>query len=74
MQQVEKIFKYAKDKGFKHIHVLGGGWSLSDIKIWNNIQHFNTMDSIAYYNNSENFNAGTPLESIKNILEVIGND
>lgn len=35
--------------GARHIHILGAGWDLADVRGWRAIGGFDSMDSIAYY-------------------------
>lgn len=62
-QKLEELLLYAKTKGIQHIHCLGAGWNIADIRIWKTIKGWDTMDSIAYYNE------GNPIENIKLILK-----
>lgn len=67
--KLERLFKYMKTKlNVKWIHVLGAGWDLDDIKEWLTIDYFDSLDSIAYYNDCSPDSA---LKNIENILEII---
>lgn len=71
-QHIEEVFLYAKEKGIKHIHCLGAGWSLEDIKVWIEIKGWDTMDSIAYYatKNINEFGSLNPIENIYSISNI----
>lgn len=71
-QHIEEIFLYARQKGVEHIHCLGCGWSLEDIKVWQTIDGFDTFDSIAYYTtkNTNEFGSLNPVDNIKSILSM----
>lgn len=70
-KSLEKAFYYAKNKGVKWIHILGAGWSLEDIKDWEKVKYFDSMDSIMYYKNPNVYNANNELDAIKNILDLL---
>lgn len=67
--RVEKLFKYMKDSGVKWIHVLGAGWSESDIRNWKSIKYFDSLDSIAYYSTTDDNEFGN-LNPIRNIEKI----
>lgn len=71
-QNIEEVFFYARKNGVDYIHCLGAGWSLEDIAIWQNIDGFNSFDSIAYYTtkNIDEFGSLNAIENIKNILSL----
>lgn len=73
MFKLEELFKYMKETHkVKWIHILGAGWSLKDIKDWCTINYFDSLDSIAYYNCSdEEFGSTEPIENIKNIIKLM---
>lgn len=52
-QDVERIFTYIKDSGFKWIHILGAGWFPTDIRNYNRIKNFDSLDTIAYYTSAQ---------------------
>lgn len=70
---LEKLFEYMKKElGAKWIHVLGAGWSLQDIKDWQQIRYFDSLDSVAYYNcHSDEFEGTEPVENIKKICNLV---
>jgi hypothetical protein len=68
---LDKLFEYLKTKlSTKWVHILGAGWSLKDIKSWIDIGNFDSLDSIAYYTEPMAYNANTPIEAIRRIMEV----
>lgn len=71
MYHLDRLFKYMKEKlSIKWIHNLGAGWSLQDIRDWQDIGYIDSMDSIAYYTEPDAYNAKTAIDAIKNIMEV----
>lgn len=71
-QNIDVVFKYAKSKNVKHIHCLGAGWDIQDIRVWQTIEGWNTMDSIQYYatKNVNDYGSLNPLDNIKTILNL----
>lgn len=71
-----KIIKFLKLKlGISWVHNLGAGWSLEDIRKWEQIG-FDSMDSIAYYStkNKNEFGSLDAVENIRNILKITKGD
>lgn len=68
---IERLFKYMKSLKIKHIHCLGAGWNIEDIKQWS-ATGVDSIDSIAYYttNDANEFGSVKPLENVYTILEL----
>ena len=73
MLNIQKLLKQLRHLGVKYIHILGAGWSITDIKGWLNIGYADSIDSIAYYTTTDEKEFGSlePLENIKNIMGVV---
>lgn len=66
-QRLYSLFHYMRRKGVQYIHVLGAGWGIDDIKKWQQVGGWDSMDSIAYYTNPADYGASTPLEAVERI-------
>lgn len=73
-QKLDKFIIFIKQKfNIKRIHNLGAGWSIEDIKKYKNMNCFDSIDSISWYNTKDikEFKSVNPLEIIKIIKGVI---
>ena len=72
MYHLNQVFKYMKEElRVDWIHILGAGWSLQDIKDWQDVGYYDSMDSIAYYTEPSAYDAKNALQAINNIMEVV---
>lgn len=71
MYHLNQVFKYMKEElKVDWIHILGAGWSSQDIKDWQAVGYYDSMDSIAYYTEPSAYDAKNALQAINNIMEV----
>ena len=67
---IQKVIDHAKSRGIEYIHILGAGWSMRDVLMWNTVRGINSCDSIAYYTKgaSIRFGSADPAENARRII------
>ena len=69
--KIDRFVQYLRSLGFEWIHCLGAGWSLDDVKEWQEIGT-DSIDSIAYYLKEKNgFGSSDVVQNIYKIREIL---
>lgn len=67
---IQRVVDHARKRGVEYIHVLGAGWSMDDVLLWDTVRGVNSCDSIAYYTAGSDvrFGSSDPAENARRIL------
>ena len=70
---IQQIITFARTRGVEYIHMLGAGWNIDDVRMWNTIDGITSCDTIAYYTSGckERFGSEDPAENARRIICAI---